>query len=115
VAERGVFRRAGGREEPERLQGVQTDELVMAETDLRATEQEVEDRTHAARQPRRPRGEAREPGDAPALTEEPRDRDADEDGRLLDGAHAAAHVEAVHVGEGERHTLVGEVRAPGEP
>src|SRR5882762_8644576 len=60
------------------------------------------------------RGETAEPGDAAALADDPCDRDTDEDGRLLDGAHTAAHVETVEVGEGQRHALVGEAPAPGE-
>ena len=107
VAERGVFRRAGDREEPDGLERVEAHKLVVAEADLRAPEAELEDGPRQPREPRRPRLEPREPRDASALVDEPRDRDAGEDGRLLDGAHAPARPEAVDVGEGERHALVG--------
>ena len=59
--------------------------------------------TRGARSVRR-----REPAHAPGLVDQARDRHANEDRRLLDGAHAALHGEPLEVGQRERHPLVGE-------
>ncbi len=106
-----VGRGTRGRKAPEALQCVHSRELVVAETDLRSAEAELEEGTEQAADAWRTRRQPRERVDAPALVDEPRDRHADEDGRLLDGAHPAPHLEAIEVRERERHTLVGEAPA----
>src|SRR5207247_2385896 len=65
VAERGVFRGAGDREEPDGLERVEAHELVVTEANLRAPEAELEHPPRQAREPRRPRHEPPEPRDAP--------------------------------------------------
>ena len=111
VAERRILRGARGREAADVLQRVETHELVVAETDLRAAEAEVEEGSQSAGRARCPGREPRKQLEAAALIDQPRDRDADEDGRLLHGAHAAADVEPVEVGQRERHALIGEASA----
>ena len=59
--------------------------------------------------------QAGEPAHAPGLVDQPRDRHADEDRRLLDGAHAPLHGQPLEVGQGERHPLVGEAAAATAP
>src|SRR5207245_4724074 len=102
VAESRVFRRARGRKAPEALQRVQTHELVVAETDLRAPKAELEDRPEQTGHTRGACLEPREGLDAPPLVDQPRDRDADEDRRLRHGPDAATHGGPVEIGQAER-------------
>ena len=70
-------------------------ELVVAETDLRAAEAEVEWGLTAENHRTRL-----------ASLNEPPDGDADEDRRLLDRAYAAAVIEPGEVLERQRHALI---------
>ncbi len=112
IAERGVLGGARGGEAPQRLERVQADELVVAEADLRAPEEELEGGPQRRAEPGPPRGEGGEEPHALHLVDEPGDGHADEDGRLLDGADAAADVEPGVIGQGERDALVGERPLP---
>ena len=70
--------------------------------------------THQGGQPRRPGPEPPEPRHAPHLVDQPRDRHADEDRRLLDRAHAAALAQPLEVGQRQRDALIGGPSAPGQ-
>ena len=61
-----------------------------------------------------PGPQAPEPRHPPHLVDQPRDRHADEDRRLLDRAHAAARTEPLEVGQRERDPLVGGPPAPAQ-
>src|SRR6266511_2518693 len=114
VAERRVLRGARRREAAERLHYVEADKLIMAEADLRASEAQLEGRAREAPEAREARAEAIEEPHALDLVDEARDRHADEDRRLLDGADLPTRVEPVVVGERERDALVGEPPLPAE-
>src|SRR6266511_4855320 len=114
VAERRVLRGARRREAAERLHYVEADQLIMAEADLRASEAQLEGRAREAPEAREARAEAVEEPHALDLVDEARDRHADEDRRLLDGADLPTRVEPVVVGERERDALVGEPPLPAE-
>ena len=106
VAERRVLRRPRRREAAERQECVEAHELVVAEADLRATEGELEDGPQERGQPGGARAQPFEPPQTARLVDQPGDGHADEDGRLLDRAHAAADLQAREVRERERHALV---------
>jgi len=114
VAQRGVLRGPRGREAAKGLHDVQAHELVVAQADLRAAEEELEGGADEAAQAREARAEAVDHPHALDLVDEARDRHADEDGRLLDGADLPADVEPVVVAEGERDALIGEAALPVE-
>jgi hypothetical protein len=78
----------------------------VAEANLRATKAEVEDGPDYAGGGGSTPCERREPAHAPRLVDEPSNRHADEDRRLLDGADTAAVIESREILQRQRDALV---------
>ncbi len=114
IAERGVLGGAGGREAADRLHDVQAHELVVAQADLRAAEEQLEGGADEPGQARQPRGDPLEQAHPLHLVQQARDRHADEDGRLLNRADLPADAEPIVVGEGQGDALIGEAPLPGQ-
>ncbi|HLC40820.1 MAG TPA: hypothetical protein VJO34_04235 [Methylomirabilota bacterium] len=99
VPKRGVLGGPSGRKPAEGLERVQAHELVVAQADLRAPEEERHERTEPAVSARNAPHKPLDDPDPLHLIEKPRNRDPDEDRRLLDRADPAAGVEPVKVGQ----------------
>ena len=111
VAQGRVLGGPRGGEAPEVAQQIEAHKLVVPETDLRTSARELEERSQDRGQARGAGRHAGEPAYPPGLVDEPCDRNADEDRRLLDRAHPPLHGQRFEVGQGERDPLVGHAPA----